>query len=117
MAELVQMYNFAPHATLTRFGPSFPVSPALVDGDKDLEDYIMRRISQENMLVRREQGFDLPVGTKVLAYNDISPMDKRRSSTRPEAFEVVAFNNGIYEVVGTSTKTKLSLPRWKLRPL
>jgi hypothetical protein len=117
MAELVQQYNVATHSTLTKYGPSFPVSPEMVQNDKHLEDYICRRVSQENMFVRQQRDFLLPIGSKVMAYNDIAKMDKRRSSTRDELCVITGFEHGRYQVRGERSGVILTLPRWKLRPV
>jgi hypothetical protein len=117
MAELVKQYNAAPHATLTKYGPGFPISPTLAQQDPDLEMYICRRISQENMEVRRAQGFGLAVGSRCLVYNDISPMDKRRSAARDENFVVVQHERGKYRLRGERSGVLLWLPRWKIKPV
>jgi hypothetical protein len=117
MREIVRQYNEAPHSTLTRFGPGFPITPAMAQKDAELEAYICRAIAQENMEVRRQQGFDLPPGTPCLVYNDISPLGKRRSSTRPEIFVVVSFERGKYQMRGDVSGTVLWLPRFKISPI
>jgi hypothetical protein len=117
MNELVNQYNSAPHSTLTRYGPSFDVSPKLAQSDKRLEEYICRRISQANMEVKQTQDFELPTGSKVYVFMDISPLDKRRSSTRPEIFTITGFSHGVYSVQGTKSGVKLSLPRFKIKPV
>jgi hypothetical protein len=116
MKEFVKQYNDAPHSTLTDYGPGFAISPNMVQLDPNLEEYINRRISQDNMNVRKTQGFELPIGSIVLCFNDISPMDKRRSSTRPEGFVVLGYHRGVYRVRGMQSGVVLSLPRWKLKP-
>jgi hypothetical protein len=117
MRELVQQYNEAPHSTLTHYGPGFPISPPLAQKDSELESYICRELTRENMEVRRQQGFDLAVGTRCTVYNDISPMDKRRSATRPEIFSVVQYRCGRYRMKGEHTGSLIWLPRWKVNPI
>jgi hypothetical protein len=77
----------------------------------------MRHISQENLLVCRQRGFGPKFGAKVLVYNDISPMDKRRSSTRPEYFTVTQFEHGKYQLRGETSGVLLWLPRFKIKPV
>jgi hypothetical protein len=117
MNQLIGQYKLAPHSTLTKYGPGFAISPWMAQRDPELRAYIARRMTQDNMEVRRRQGFDLPIGTKCLVYNDISQLDKRRSSTRPEHFIVVGYNHGIYTLEGIKSKIRLSMPRWKVKPV
>jgi hypothetical protein len=117
MGELVGMYNTAPHATLTHYGPGFDISPWLLQTEPDLEYYISRKITQDNMKVKRQEGFQLAVGTRCLVFNDISPMDKRRSSTRPEYFTVIGFERGKYQLKGENSGVQIWLPRFKIKPV
>jgi hypothetical protein len=117
MVELVRQYNEAPHSTLTHYGPGFPVSPALAQKDSVLESYVCRELTRENMEVRRQQGFDLAAGTRCTVFNDISPMDKRRSATRPEVFTVVEYRSGKYPMKGEQTGALIWLPRFKINPI
>jgi hypothetical protein len=116
MEELVKQYNNSIHTTLTRYGPGFGITPQMVQNDNDLESYIMRRITQRNIMTKAADGFSIPIGTHVLVYNHISPLDKRRSSTRPEVFEVIGFDRGIYTVRGMKTGVQLFMPRSEIKP-
>jgi hypothetical protein len=117
MRELVRQHNEAPHSTLTHYGPGFPISPALAQKDSELESYICRALTRENMEVRRQQGFDLAAGTRCTVYNDISPMDKRRSATRPEIFSVEQSSSGKYQMRGERSGSLIWLPRFKINPI
>jgi hypothetical protein len=113
---MVKQYNNSPHSTLTKFGPGFPITPQMVMNDSDLELFIMRRITQANIITKTVDGFAIPIGTKVMVFNNISPMDKRRSSTRPELFEVIGFDRGIYTVRGMKSGVVLFMPRCEIKP-
>jgi hypothetical protein len=116
MDEMVKQYNNTPHSTLTKYGPGFQITPTMVQNDSDLETYIMRRITQTNIITKTVDGFAIPIGTKVIVFNHISPMDKRRSSTRNEIFEVIGFDRGIYTVRGMKTGVVLFMPRNEIKP-
>ena len=116
MEMLVSQYNNAPHSTLSKYA-GFPVSPAQAHSDIELEDLIVRRIAQENYMIRARPNFYIPNGTKVKVYNEKDTMNKRRSIVQPGDNEVIAFTEGLYVVKNNYNDELQSVPRWKLQPI
>ena len=115
MTEIVRQYNNAPHKTLSKYA-GFPVSPKMAQEDPALEEYIVRRICQENYNIMSSNGFSIPKGTKVKVYNETDKMLKRRSINQPGEFTVDGFNRGLYKVVGKNNTIQW-LPRFRLAPV
>ena len=115
MTEIVRQYNNAPHKTLSKYA-GFPVSPKMAQEDPALEEYIVRRICQENYNIMSSNGFNIPKGTKVKVYNETDKMLKRRSINQPGEFTVDGFNRGLYKVV-SKNNTIQWLPRFRLAPV
>jgi hypothetical protein len=115
IGELVKQYNNAPHATLTKYGPGFDISPLMAQRERDIENAICRRLTQANIVTKTADEFAVPIGSTVLVYNDVSPMDKRRGSARPELFTVTAFDRGVYQVKGNVSGVVVNAPRFKLK--
>lgn len=116
MHDIVLQYNSAPHQTLSYYA-GFGVSPKMVNDDAELENYIVRKICQENYNIKSQYGFDLAKGTKVKIYNEKDPMIKRRSLIQPGDFEVDAFTNGMYRIKNTNNNKIIMLPRTKIAPI
>ncbi len=116
MHDIVLQYNSAPHQTLSYYA-GFDVSPKMVNDDAELENYIVRKICQENYNIKSQYGFDLAKGTKVKIYNEKDPMIKRRSLIQPGDFEVDAFTNGMYRIKNTNNNKIIMLPRTKIAPI
>ena len=116
MPDIVLQYNSAPHQTLSYYA-GFDVSPKMVNDDAELENYIVRKICQENYNIKSQYGFDLAKGTKVKIYNEKDPMIKRRSLIQPGDFEVDAFTNGMYRIKNTNNNKIIMLPRTKIAPI
>jgi hypothetical protein len=115
IGELVKQYNNAPHATLTKYGPGFDISPLMAQRDRDIENAICRRITQANMVTKTADEFVVPIGSTVTLYNDVSPMDKRRGAARPELFTVISFDHGVYRVRGNKSGVVVNAPRYKIK--
>ena len=64
MDDIVNQYNHAPHKGLSKWA-GFAVSPQMVNDDPELEDYIVRKICQENYNVMNQPGFSLNQGAHV----------------------------------------------------
>ena len=47
MKKIVDLYNNAPHKTLSKYA-GFAVTPTMVQNDEKLESYIVRKIMQHN---------------------------------------------------------------------
>ena len=117
MSDIVKQYNNAPHATLSKYAGQ-PTSPIEVENDKDLEEFITRRICQENYLISSQPGFHIPNGTAVKVYNENSKMRKRRTVIQPGNFHIVRYvddgiNRGLYEISDDKNNVQY-LPRSKL---
>ncbi|KAK8839238.1 hypothetical protein M9Y10_032167 [Tritrichomonas musculus] len=115
MSDIVKQYNNSPHKGLSKWA-GFSVSPKMVNDDPDLENYIVRKINQENYNVMNKPGFKINVGTNVKVYNEKDTMNKRRAIIQPGSFIVNGFKNGLYEVEGNvngKNKTQM-VPRYKL---
>ena len=88
----------------------------MVNDDPDLEEYIVRKICQENFIVMNKPGFVLNKGVHVKVYNNKDAMNKRRSIIQPGDFVINGFRNGLYEVRGRVNGKLMSqwIPRYKL---
>jgi hypothetical protein len=116
IAAIVNQYNDAPHDTLTKYGPGFPVSPNMVHEDGELRFYIVRAICQENVLTSHRQEFRLAPHQHVAVFNKANKFDKRRSRVLPEVFEVLGYKDGAYGVKSLKDNRVLIVPRTELRP-
>ena len=87
MIEIVNQYNNAPHSGLSKYA-GFDVSPLIAQNDKELEDYIVRKICQCNYEVVNTPGYQLHSGDKVKVYNEKDSMSKRREVIQPGEFVV-----------------------------
>ena len=112
MKELVNQYNNAPHKTLSKYA-GMEVTPKMVQDDKELEEFIVRRICQQNYEIMHRPGFKLDEGTSVKVYNEKDSMMKRRSIIQPGRFTVKGFKNGLYQVADANNKIQL-IPRYKI---
>lgn len=115
MNEIVRQYNNAPHKTLSKYA-GFSVSPKMAQEDPQLEEFIVRRICQENYNIMSSKGFSIQKGTKVKVYNETDKMLKRRSINQPGEFTVDGFNRGLYKVV-SKNNTVQWLPRYRIAHL
>ena len=115
MDDIVKQYNHAPHKGLSKWA-GFAVSPQMVNDDPELEDYIVRKICQENYNVMNQLGFSLNEGAHVKVYNERDGMNKRRSIIQPGDFVINGFRNGLYEVSGKVNGKNMiqMIPRYKL---
>ena len=109
LKEMMRQYNNAPHSTLSKW-IGFPVSPLMVQNDKNKEEYIVMKINKSNILTQLSRGFDIPIGAKVKVYNDKDLMGKRRLLYRIGT--VVGKKAALY-VVRTENGEEL-IPRFKL---
>mgnify|MGYP001152810671 CR=1 FL=1 len=112
MKEIVNQYNNAPHKTLSKYA-GFDVSPKMVQFDQDLEEFIVRRICQENYIIMNRPGFRLKPNTQVKLYNEHDSLMKRRSIIKPGTHHIVNFKNGLYEVIDDKNNIQL-IPRYKI---
>lgn len=112
MKDLVHQYNNVPHETLSKYA-GMKVSPKMVQEDSELEEFIARRICQQNYNVMNRDGFKLKNGTPVKIYNEKDSLMKRRSVIQPGRFTVNGFKNGLYEVINEDDETQM-IPRYKL---
>lgn len=116
MRDIVNQYNNAPHATLSKYAGQ-PTSPIEVENDNDLEEFIIRRICQENYLISSQPGFHIPDGAQVKLYNENNKMGKRRTVIQPGNFHIVRYvndgdNKGLYEISDEKNNIQY-LPRSK----
>ena len=118
MNDIVKQYNHAPHKGLSKWA-GFSVTPKMVNDDPELEEYIVRKICQENYNIMNRAGFKLNGGTHVKVYNEKDSMNKRRSIIQPGDFVINGFRNGLYEVEGkvNGKNTIQMIPRYKLDPI
>ena len=114
MDNIVKQYNNASHKGLSKWA-GFNVTPKMVNDDPDLENYIVRRICQENYNVMNRPGFKIKTGANVKVYNE-KDQNKRRSIIQPGSFKVNGFKNGLYEVEGKVNGKNMTrlIPRYKL---
>ena len=115
MDDIVKQYNHAPHKGLSKWA-GFVVSPQMVNDDPELEEFIVRKICQENYNVMSTPGFTLNEGAHVKVYNEKDAMNKRRSIIQPGDFVINGFRNGLYEVSGKVNGKNMiqMIPRYKL---
>ena len=115
MKQLVYLYNNSPHSTLSKYAGQL-VSPNDVDNDPELEDFITRRIKQENYTIMNSPGFDLSKGANVDIYNVDSSMAKRRTLKQTGKYKVTGRKGVMFEVTDDKTGEKQIVPRYKLAP-
>ena len=113
MKRIVDIYNNAPHKTLSKYA-EFIVTPSMVQNDKKLESYIVRKIMQHNYTILNDLEFKLEKGTRVKIYNDKNPLTKRRTIIRPGSFIIDGFEKGLYKVKNKNNGEILYIPRYKL---
>ena len=110
--EMVNQYNHAPHKTLTNiFG--FPVSPLMVQRDKNMEEYIVMKLNKENILTKLDNGYDIPIGTHVKIYNGKRNLGKRRIFVIEGVIKKKL--NGLYLV--STEYGDVKVPRYMISPL
>ena len=115
MKEIVNQYNNAPHIGLSGYA-GFDVTPAIVQNDKQLEDYIVRKICQCNYEVVNTPGYKLCNGSRVKVYNEKDSMSKRREIIQPGEFVVEKVMNGLCIVRNIKNNRIQAVPRYKLMP-
>ena len=115
MKEIVSQYNNAPHIGLSGYA-GFDVTPAIVQNDNQLEDYIVRKICQCNYEVVNTPGYKLHNGSRVKVYNEKDSMSKRREIIQPGEFVVEKVMNGLCIVRNTKNNKIQAVPRYKLMP-
>ena len=113
MKQLVYLYNNSPHSTLSKYAGQL-VSPEDVDNDPELEDFIIRKIKQENYSIMNNPGFNLSKGAKVDVYNVDSSMAKRRTIKQEGKFKINDRRGAMFEVINDETGEKQIVPRYKL---
>ena len=113
MKNLVYQYNMAPHSTLSHYA-CFSCSPDMVHHTNDLEEFIVRKICQENYNTFKRRGFDIPLNTIVKIYNEYTNMEKKRSHVEPDFYEVLGFYNGLYKVMNQRTGQTKNVPRFRI---
>ena len=111
MEELVFQYNNAPHQTLSKYAGN-PVSPQMVQNNPELEEFIARKIMQENYNTHNKPGFRIEKGTNVKIYNETDKILKRRSIIQPGEHKIVGIENGMYLV--KSGKNIQRIPRHRV---
>ena len=109
LKEMVRQYNIAPHSSLSKW-IGFNVSPAMVQLDKNKEEYIVMKIRRANLLTRMQNDYDIAPGTRVKVYNEKGTMGKRRRVFREGVVE--GRLRGLFKVnIGGYTEL---IPRSKL---
>lgn len=113
MEYMVKQYNHRTHSTLSKIA-GFNVSPALVENDAKLEEYIVRKILQSNQNIINSSGFILKPGTKVRIKAQYTKLAKKRTPIQPGNYEVVRFEKGAYVVLNKDTGLTERVPRTSL---
>ena len=113
MKAIVWQYNNAPHATLSKFAGQ-PVSPNDVDNNKDLEEFIVKRMQQNNVNIIQSSGFNIKPGLKIKVYNEKNAMTKRRSNIEPGNFKVWKRRGPLFEVIDENTGEKEIKSRYQI---
>lgn len=113
--ELVSQYNNAPHLTLSKYA-GINVSPAQMQNNSELYNFICRRISQANYNLVNQKGFHLKENQEVVVYNNKDNLKKRRSITQPGRHFIIGFKQGKYLIKDLKGNTQL-LPRYRLDPI
>jgi hypothetical protein len=113
MQEILRQYNEKPHRTLSEVFNT-PVAPNDVTPEMELS--LIRNAKQRNWKTLNQGNFKLKAGSKVLVYNDLDPMVKRRSLVRKFEYEVVGFKNGLYTIRGPEGKLH-RVSRYKLKTI
>ena len=113
MKEIVNQYNNVPHIGLSGYA-GFDVTPTMVQNDKQLEEYIVRKICQCNYEVVNTPGYRLHKGTNVKVYNEKDSMCKRREIIQPGEYVIESIKNGLLIVRNTKNNRIQAVPRYKL---
>ena len=95
MTEIVWQYNNSPHKTLSKYA-GFDITPKMVQDDADLEEFIVRKIVQENYEIMNRKDWKLEKGANVKVYNPKDTMMKRRRVVQPGEHFVVGYEEGLY---------------------
>ena len=103
MYEIVRQYNNAPHKSLSKW-VGFEVTPQMVQEDYQLEEFIIRRIAQENDRIASQPGYKIPYGIFVKVYNESDGMLKRRSQVQPFLYKVIGQQGSLYLVQHGNSK-------------
>lgn len=115
MSEIVWQYNNSPHKTLSKYA-GFDVTPKMVQDDADLEEFIVRKIVQENYEIMNRKDWKLENGTNVKVYNPKDTMMKRRRVIQPGEHFVVGYEDGLYRVRDDKNNEQV-VPRYRLKKM
>ena len=112
MKYIVNLYNNAPHSTLSKYAGQ-PVSPNDVDSNEALERFIVRRIQQDNFNIMHSARYNLKPGTNVKVYNEPNAMTKRRCKLEPGNWTVNKQVGVLFELIdekgNTETKSRYQI--------
>jgi len=114
MDYIVNIYNNAPHKTLSKYA-GLLVSPNDVDDNDELEEFIVRRIHQENIITMTEPGFNLHVGLPVSVYNVRSSFAKRRNDKEPGKWTVSGRVGALFELENENGEKQIK-SRYQINP-
>ena len=97
MQNLLRNYNNAPHDGLTKI-MKFPVTPADVFNDENLEREIITRINRMNYDIIHSSGFLLEPNVNVVVQNVVGTLEKKRGQVKPQPWVVRGFERGRYTI-------------------
>ena len=115
MVYIVNLYNNTPHKTLSKYA-GIKVSPNDVDNNPALEEFIVRKIHQENYDIMHREGYNLYPGEQVVVYNVPSSMAKRRSVIEPGNWKVKEYLGNMFEIENEKGETQ-KVSRYKIHPI
>jgi hypothetical protein len=115
MKQLVQLYNRAPHKTLSKI-LGFPVTPDIAESDPTIETELIKRLTSKNNEIRSKVGFKLHHGDSVAICNAADSMLKRGSRVKPELRTVQSFNGILYTLLTPSGRVEKQ-SRFKIKPI
>jgi hypothetical protein len=115
IARVAEMYNTVPNIGLSKIA-GFDVSPQLAFSDEALELAIARQVQTANAEIMSRSGFMLPIGSKVVLYNSVDGLNKRRAQVRPRLYEVVGHHGALHEIKGEGQPNSFLVSRCQIRP-
>jgi len=114
MNYIVNLYNNAPHSTLSKYA-GYEVSPNDVDNNELLEEFIVRKIQQENFNIIHSSGYKLNKGMEVKVYNERNAMSKRRSELEAGNWRVKEQIGPLFTIIDDNNNEQIK-SRYQIAP-
>ena len=119
MIQAVVVYNDTTHHTFRKM-LNKDLTPKMLHENPDYEKQFIQALKLDNIHISSQRGFHIPVGIKVVAFDELAPLEKRKRSKVLEGDYVVEqFNlDGTYKLKNNDDGSILaSVPRRNLRAI